>query len=81
VWLWLRAEELAVLVASVFFYRERAGSWSLFAALFLALDLSMLGYLGASRVGAAADNVAHSFILPRVLRLAGVFAKTVCALI
>ena len=63
---WLRLEGLAVLVASLFFYRQQSASWLLFAVLFLAPDLSMLGYIAGPRIGAAAYNIVHSYLLPLI---------------
>lgn len=60
----LRLEGAAVLIASVAAYAWSGDSWWLFALLFLAPDLSMLGYLGGPRVGAWCYNAAHSYLLP-----------------
>lgn len=82
---WLRTEGLVVLLAAILFYRQLGASWLLFAVLFLAPDLSMLGYLAGSRVGAAAYNVVHSYALPVTLLVAAVFTQhrtaVSCALI
>jgi Domain of unknown function (DUF4260) len=64
---WLRLEGLAVLFAALFLYHAQGGSWLLFAVLFLAPDLSMLGYLANAHVGAIAYNIIHSYVLPLVL--------------
>ncbi|MBL6853611.1 MAG: DUF4260 domain-containing protein [Alphaproteobacteria bacterium] len=56
----LRLEGLAVLTAAVFLYWRLGFSWSEFALLFLAPDLSFFAYLFGPRFGAAAYNVAHS---------------------
>jgi hypothetical protein len=42
-------------------------SWLLFAILFLAPDLSMLGYLASIRVGSAIYNFAHTSLTPTIL--------------
>jgi hypothetical protein len=63
----LRLEGLAVLATAVVAYRALGGSWSLFTLLFLVPDLSMAGYLGGPRTGAAAYNVVHSYVAPAVL--------------
>lgn len=63
----LRLEGVAFLVASIFFYRQSHASWVLFAVLFLAPDLFMLGYLVNARVGAAAYNMVHTLFVPGVL--------------
>lgn len=66
---WLRLEGLAVLAFSAWLYARGGYSWSLFALLFLAPDLSFLGYLAGARVGAAAYNAVHNYVAP--LALAG----------
>lgn len=58
----LRLEGAAALVAACLAYRALGGGWGWFALLFLAPDLSMLGYLAGPRVGAAAYNTAHSYL-------------------
>jgi hypothetical protein len=82
---WLRVEGLAILVAAVLFYWAQGASWISFAVLFLAPDLSMLGYLAGPRAGATAYNIVHSYVLPLVLAGVGFFLKnhaaTACALI
>ncbi len=63
----LRAEGLAIAAASIAAFRESGASWWLFAALILAPDLSMLGYLAGPRVGAAAYNAVHTYVGPVLL--------------
>ena len=63
----LRAEGAALLVVVTLLYRGTGASWWLFAILFLAPDLSFLGYLAGSRAGAIAYNAAHTLIGPAVL--------------
>ena len=48
----LRAEGLAVALASIVAFSRSGASWWLFAALILAPDLSMLFYLAGPRLGA-----------------------------
>jgi hypothetical protein len=60
----LRAEGAAVLAAALWAYGLAGGSWWLFALLLLAPDLSMLGYLRGPRVGAAAYNLGHTYLVP-----------------
>jgi hypothetical protein len=64
---WLRLEGFSAFMLAVYFYRQAQGSWLLFAILFLAPDLAMLGYLAGARIGAAVYNAAHSYILPLAL--------------
>lgn len=61
---WQRVEGAAVLVAAVVAYAVVDASWLLFAALLLAPDLGMLGYLGGPRLGAATYNALHVLIGP-----------------
>ncbi len=69
--LWQRLEGLALLVVSVLAYARFGEGWPLFAVLFLAPDLSFLGYLAGPRLGAWAYNLAHSLIGPLLLAAAG----------
>jgi hypothetical protein len=67
----LRIEEFALLAAAVAVYAHLHFSWWLFAALFFAPDLSMLGYLANPRVGAAIYNLGHFLLVPLALFLLG----------
>jgi hypothetical protein len=70
----LRLEGAALLVAAVLLYREHDASWLLFAVLLLAPDLSMLGYLAGTRIGAIVYNIAHTTVLPIALGVSGLLA-------
>lgn len=63
----LRAEGLAIAAAAVLGFSQSGGSWILFAALILAPDLMMLGYLAGNRVGAFCYNLGHSYLGPVAL--------------
>ena len=65
----LHLEGAAVLAVSLWAYHLTHGSWVLFAVLFLAPDLSMVGYLAGARVGSITYNVVHTYVGP--LALAG----------
>lgn len=67
----LRAEGLAVFIAATLAYFLDSGAWWLYLVLFLAPDLSFLAYGAGTRIGAAAYNAVHSYVLPLVLALAG----------
>lgn len=58
----LRLEGLCVLLASAAAYSKFGIGWDSFVLFFLTPDLSLLGYLAGPRVGAAAYNLAHSYI-------------------
>jgi len=64
---WLRAEGLLVLVLSMTIYGWLGSHWWLFAVLFFAPDLSLLGYLAGPKIGAAIYNIVHSYVLPLFL--------------
>ena len=70
----LRLEGATILIVSIFLYRQSHASWLLFALLFLAPDLFMLGYLANSRAGAALYNFAHTLSTPGVLLAIGFLA-------
>ena len=70
----LRLEGAAAFAAALVLYAHGGFSWPLFAALFLAPDLTMLAYLAGPRVGAAAYNAVHLYVLPLALLLVGFFA-------
>jgi Domain of unknown function (DUF4260) len=63
----LRLEGLAVAVVTALLYARVGVSWWLFAGLWLAPDLSMLGYLAGTCRGARVYNAAHTYAVPAVL--------------
>ena len=67
----LRAEGLALAAAATAAYAHAGFSWGLFAALFLAPDLSFVAYWLGPKWGAAAYNLVHSTIAPLALGAAG----------
>ena len=67
----LRLEGLGLFLGMTLLYWCWEGSWWIFAALFLAPDLSFAGYLGGPRTGAAVYNAAHSYMLPMALMTTG----------
>jgi hypothetical protein len=71
----LRAEGLFVLAAAALAYSKLGAGWGVFFVCFLLPDLSLLGYLAGSRVGAFSYNAVHSYIGP-VACLAGALASS-----
>jgi hypothetical protein len=67
----LRIEGLTLFVGMVALYGIWGGSWWLFAVLFLVPDLSFIAYLGGPRIGAAAYNAMHTYMLPLILSFIG----------
>ena len=55
----LRLEEFLLFLLSLFLFSQLDYSWVCYALLFLAPDLSMIGYLANSRVGAWSYNLIH----------------------
>jgi len=66
----LHLEEAALIILTLFAYQHLHYSWLLFAILFFAPDLSMLGFLANARLGAAMYNLVHTITLPLLLLLA-----------
>src|SRR5580704_2017807 len=63
----LRVEELLILAGAVCTYSHARFSWLMFAGLFLAPDIFMLGYLANPRIGAALYNLGHWLAFPVLL--------------
>jgi hypothetical protein len=73
--LWLlRLEGAALLTVAAGFYAYFGEPWWLFLVLFLAPDLSMLGYLAGPRIGALAYNSVHTTLPPFALLGTGALA-------
>jgi hypothetical protein len=68
----LHLEGLAVLAAALALYFDAGYGWVLLLALFLAPDLSMVGYVGGPAVGALTYNAVHTSVGPIALALVGV---------
>jgi hypothetical protein len=69
---WLRLEGGAELAMACWLFSRLGASWLLFAVLFLVPDASMLGYLAGTYIGAWCYNIAHNYLLPLALVVAGV---------
>lgn len=67
----LRIEGATLLALSALLYGLNGGSWLLFVLLFLVPDISMLGYLSGTRVGAASYNLFHTYAAPGLLAVLG----------
>ena len=68
----LRLEGLIWFLGSIYAFHYVGGSWWLFTMLFFVPDLSFLGYLFGTRVGALCYNAMHSNIGPLMLGFLGV---------
>ena len=67
----LRLEGLTLFVGMTLLYAVWEGSWWVYAILFLAPDLSFLGYLAGPKAGAILYNAAHSYLAPMALMTTG----------
>ncbi|MEE8441022.1 MAG: DUF4260 domain-containing protein [Spirochaetia bacterium] len=70
----LHIDGLAMFAGSIAAYAFVGGRWWLFAALILAPDLFMPGYLTGSRAGAVVYNAGHTMLIPLLLVVVGVIA-------
>jgi hypothetical protein len=68
----LRLEGFGILVSALALYFHEGFGWILLVVLFLAPDLSFVGYLGGPVVGAIAYDAVHTTVLPLVLGVSGV---------
>ena len=72
----LHAEGIAVAGGAIALYFHADYPWWLLVALVLAPDLSMLGYLAGSTIGAIAYDLAHTYAIPVVLAAVGLIVGT-----
>lgn len=72
----IRMEWAAAALGIILIYPVTGQGWWLFAALALAPDLFMLGYLAGPRIGAIAYNLVHVTIVPLALGVAGFWAAS-----
>jgi len=70
----LRLEGLGLLLLTAHLYGYRDQGWLLWIFLFLAPDLSLLGYLGGQRLGSRLYNAVHTYVAPMVLAGVGTLA-------
>ena len=76
----LRLEGLALFAGCVVVYGHLDFGWVLFLVLFLAPDLSALGFLAGGRAGAISYDLAHTLAFPFALATAGVLADAELAI-
>ena len=58
---WVRADAAVLLVITLWVVTTTSSSWIWFWVLFLAPDLSMIGYVFGPRVGAVTYNAGHLY--------------------
>jgi hypothetical protein len=64
---WLRVEGATLLAGSLIAYSTIDQAWWLVPLTVLLPDLTMIGYLGGTRLGASLYNLAHSTPLPAAI--------------
>lgn len=62
-----RIEGILLFAVSIVCYHETHAGWMLFAALLLAPDLSMAGYVANAKIGATIYNAVHTLTGPLIL--------------
>jgi len=72
---WLRLENLAVFCLSTILYVWLGHAWLLFIGLFVAPDLSFLGYLAGPRIGSHAYNLVHNYAAPIAIGVLGILGE------
>lgn len=71
----LRLEGAAGLVGSIALYSTFGGELLPFLVLILAPDLSAVGYLANTRIGALTYNIVHTYVLPGALLALGLLTN------
>ena len=69
----IRLEEFGLFLFSIYLFFTLDYPWWFFPVLLLAPDISMIGYLGGSRLGAILYNFVHFRALALLAYIAGLF--------
>lgn len=69
----LHVEGAFILILSIYLYAQQDYGWLMFFLLLLAPDISMLGYIVNKDVGAFMYNIFHTYSVPIVLVIIGLF--------
>jgi hypothetical protein len=69
-----------VLIGALGLYFDAGYGWLLLVVLFLAPDLSMLGYAAGPRIGTLAYDVVHTYVGPIALGVMGVLGGSELAI-
>ncbi len=71
---WPRIEGAAAFVAGLWLYGHLGGQWLLLLPLLLLPDVSLLGYLSGSAIGAFVYNLVHNWAVGLALTAGGLLA-------
>ena len=69
-------EYLIAFIITVFFFGHLDFSWLYFIVFLLLPDITMVGYLINTKIGALFYNTGHSFVLPAMLMVIGLLTTT-----
>lgn len=73
---WLRLDGLVLLGLGIGLFFTTDQPWWLIPVVILLPDLFMVGYLGGTRLGAAAYNAGHSYFLPAIVSVIAVWSHS-----
>ncbi len=73
----LRLEELAQFLFSIYLFNQVNIAWWWFPALILAPDISMIGYLINTKIGAYLYNFAHHKAVAIIIYLIGIYVSNI----
>lgn len=62
-----RLEGLVIFLGSLYIFNLRDGNWLAFILGFIAVDITMVGYLVNNKVGAYIYNLGHTFVMPSLV--------------
>jgi hypothetical protein len=79
--IWLRLEGLCWFITASYFFTFQDYSWRFFAPLFLVPDISFIGYLFGTRIGAYCYNTMHAEVGPLILGLTGFILNSPLAVV
>jgi len=71
----LRVENAVILISSIYWYSFCQFNWLVFAGLLLAPDIFMIGYFVDKTLGAHIYNIGHTYVLPVILLVYGLYSS------
>ena len=71
----LRLEGLAIFFSALYFYASNQGNWIAFVLFILLPDISMVGYITNTKIGAVIYNLVHTYILSIFLMFVGLLLQ------
>jgi hypothetical protein len=71
----LHIEGLTIFLAAIYLYYLLSTNWILFVVLLLVPDISMIGYVKNTRLGAITYNLVHNYALALIVSALGVLIQ------